>query len=100
MPQRAYTQNARWRKQNWNQDLYHLDSVVRGRLTIVDNDPSTIKVSFEQSAYHTLDWWESVGDLHCIDFGQNWWITDVRSKVAALKKEVNGFILEKMGRPL
>ena len=100
MPQKAYTQTARWRKTNWNQDLYYLDSVEGGLLTIVDNDPSTIRVSFEHSAYHTLDWWGSVGNLHCIDFGQNMWITDVRSKLAAIKKELNGFILEKMGLPL
>ncbi len=69
-------------------------------MTIVGNDLSTMKISFEQSAFHTLDWWETVGDVHWIDWGQNWSITNVRSKVAAIKRELNGFILEKMGLPL
>ena len=89
------SEEGRWRKERFNQDVYLLDT-VRGRVTVSQEDG--IRISIEQSPFLTPRAWDEIKnqagrsppmtDRYCIDAGQNWYIHNIRQKVNAVFGEL------------
>lgn len=81
------SEEGRWRKERFNQDVYLFDA-VRGRVTVSQEDG--IRISIEQSPFLTPKAWDEIKnqDRYCIDAGQNWYIHNIRQKVNAVFREL------------
>ena len=82
------SQNAKWRKERFNQDVFLFDT-VDARMTV--SEDGEVKVQIGQSPFLTFSNWKDVsdkGDTYCIDAGQNWYLHDVRAKVHKITMEL------------
>ena len=77
--------SAAWRRLHANQTLKFFET-VSGKAVI--NEDGTVKVSIENSDLRTIEEFEQFGDSYCIDFGQNWYINNLKEKVELMKKEL------------